>query len=406
MNQLFNGLSPRKILVVYGTRPEAIKMAPLIAALGRTPHLHPVIAVTGQHRQMLDQVNDLFGIVPSHDLAILTERQTLGDITCRVLNGVSSVIATERPDAVLVQGDTTTCFAGALAAFYAKVPLIHLEAGLRTGNAYDPFPEEINRRLTTQIAAVHLAPTPGARDNLLRDGVRPEDIAVTGNTVIDALLHVEACRLPLENPQVREISGRRLVLVTAHRRESWGEPMARVARAVARLAERFADMIFLLPAHLNPAVREVLLPPLRPFENVRITDPLGYGDLVRAVYDCELVLTDSGGLQEEAPTFGKPVLVLRDTTERPEAVHAGTVRLVGTDEDLIVNEATTLLTDPNAYRAMANAVNPYGDGQASRRCVGAIEHFFGLGPLHEEFGATLIPHSVPDAARVVDHFAA
>jgi UDP-N-acetylglucosamine 2-epimerase (non-hydrolysing) len=367
----------RKILVVYGTRPEAIKVAPLITALAASAHLQPITAVTGQHREMLDQVNSMFGIVPHHDLNIFSQRQSLEGITCRALEGVSAVIAEEKPDAVLVQGDTTTCFAAALAAFYQKVSVIHVEAGLRTGDAYNPFPEEMNRSMVSRIAALHLAPTDTSRQNLLAEGIPVERIAVTGNTVIDALLEVASRRLPLTNPDVRMLGDRRMVLITAHRRESWGEPMARAARAMARLAQMFPDMLFLLPAHLNPAVREILLPHLQYLENVLITEPLGYSDFVGAMRASHIVLTDSGGVQEEAPSLGKPVLVMRETTERPEAVVAGTVKLVGTDEDRIVNEVSRLLTDQSAYEAMAKAVNPYGDGLASERCVQSIEHFFG-----------------------------
>jgi UDP-N-acetylglucosamine 2-epimerase (non-hydrolysing) len=406
MTKLASGTAA-KVLVVYGTRPEAIKMAPVVAELGRSRHFEAVVAVTGQHREMLDQVNRLFGIQPRHDLNILAQRQLLGDVTNRVLQGVAEVIAQEKPDALLVQGDTTTCFAAALAGFYARLPIFHLEAGLRTGDILNPFPEEANRRLTAQIAALHLAPTPSAKANLLKDGVDRKHIVVTGNTVIDALLHVESCDLPVENGDLEKIAGRRLVLITAHRRESWGEPMARTARAIAALATAFPDIAFLLPAHRNPVVREVLLPPLSGLDNVIVTEPLGYGDFVRAMHRCDIVLTDSGGVQEEAPTFGKPVLVLRETTERPEAVSAGTVRLVGTDEALIVGEATRLLTDRAAYRAMAQAVNPYGDGQAARRGVRSMEHFFGYGSLPEEFGSKRkAPLLTPDTARVVDDFAA
>jgi len=375
----------RKILVVYGTRPEAIKVAPLIKALARSPHFDTVVAVTGQHRQMLDQVNSLFAITPDHDLNIITERQELQGITQRALEGVSNVVAEVRPDAVLVQGDTTTCFAAALAAFYRKVPVFHLEAGLRTGNLYDPFPEEMNRQLVSRIAALHLAPTATSRQNLLREGIAAEHISITGNTVIDALLDVATRNRPFENPDLDRLAGRRTILVTAHRRESWGEPMARAARAMARIAQRFPDTVLLLPAHLNPAVREVLLPVLQGLDNVLVTAPLGYGDFVKAMQASTLVLTDSGGVQEEAPSLGKPVLVMRETTERPEAVEAGTVRLVGTDEERIVREVATLLTDAAAYAAMAQAVNPYGDGQASQRCVEAIEHHFGLAARPADF---------------------
>lgn len=379
----------RKILVVYGTRPEAIKMAPLIAAISASAHLEGTVAVTGQHRQMLDQVNALFGIVPKHDLNIIVERQQLQGITCRALDGVSGLIAAEKPDAVLVQGDTTTCFAAALAAFYHKVPVIHLEAGLRTGDSYNPFPEEMNRRMVSQIASLHLAPTETARRNLVAEAIPAERIAVTGNTVIDALLEIATRRIPAINPDLRTLRGRRTILITAHRRESWGEPMARAARAMARLARHFPDIELLLPVHLNPAVREILLPELEHLPNVLITDPLGYSDFVGAMQASDIVLTDSGGVQEEAPSLGKPVLVMRETTERPEAVLAGTVKLVGTNEDLIFNEISTLLTDKAAYDAMAKAVNPYGDGHASDRCVKAIEHFFGHSARPMDFAQNL-----------------
>jgi UDP-N-acetylglucosamine 2-epimerase (non-hydrolysing) len=379
----------RNVLIVYGTRPEAIKMAPLIDELARSSYCRPTVAVTGQHREMLDQVNRLFDIEPSYDLNIITQSQTLETITSRVLAGVSSVIEAENPDALLVQGDTTTCFAAALAAFYRKIPLIHLEAGLRTGDRANPFPEEVNRRLTTQLAMLHLAPTNTSKANLLKDGVSESDIVVTGNTVIDALLTVSGKNNPVTNSDLGRIAGKKTVLVTAHRRESWGEPMAQTARAIARLARMFPAISFLLPAHLNPAVRAVLLPPLEGLDNVVITQPLDYCDFVRAMRDCSIVLTDSGGVQEEAPTFGKPVLVMRDTTERPEAVAAGTVRLVGTDENLIVNTVANLLTDRNAYRMMARAVNPYGDGHAAERAVRAIEHFFGFADRPAEFGSRI-----------------
>ncbi|WP_448071238.1 non-hydrolyzing UDP-N-acetylglucosamine 2-epimerase [Georgenia yuyongxinii] len=372
-------------MVVYGTRPEAIKMAPVVHALQASDVLEPLVMVTGQHRQMLDQVNNLFGIDPALDLAMMRDRQTLTGITVRALEGVSDAVERLRPDALVVQGDTTTSFAAALAGFYQKVPVFHVEAGLRTGDRYNPFPEEINRRLTTQLTSLHLAPTPTSRANLLAEGIDPARVLVTGNTVIDALLHVVG-RDDIAPPSaVTELKGRLMVLVTSHRRESWGEPMARTAAALARLAGLFPDIVFLLPAHLNPVVRETLLPPLASLDNVVITDPMEYGDFALAMRACHLVLTDSGGVQEEAPSLGKPVLVMRETTERPEAVDAGTVRLVGTDEDLIVDEVTTLLTDPAAYGQMSRAINPYGDGRAAARVAGAIEHFFGIGPEPIEF---------------------
>jgi len=372
-------------MVVYGTRPEAIKLAPVITRIDSSERLACTVVVTGQHRQMLDQVNELFDIRPHHDLDIIAPRQTLQDITVRALAGLGDVIREEAPDAVVVQGDTTTSFVAALAAFYEKIPVVHVEAGLRTSNPYSPFPEEINRRLTSQVASLHLAPTRTSRANLVAENIKPERITITGNTVIDALLDVVARRLPFDDPALERLDGRRMVLITAHRRESWGSPMAQAARAVRRLAQRYPDAAFVLPAHLNPVVREVLLPPLQGLSNVIITDPLPYGQFARLMQDSHLILSDSGGVQEEGPSLGKPVLVMRDTTERPEAVEAGTVKLVGTDEDRIVAEVSRLLDDSDHYTAMANAVNPYGDGQAARRSVQAIEHFFGLGDPPDEF---------------------
>lgn len=366
-------------MVVYGTRPEAIKLAPVITALSAAPGLDVVTVVTGQHRVMLDQVNGLFGIRPDVDLDVIQPRQQLHDLTARVMAGVTEAVREHRPDAVMVQGDTTTAFVAGLAAFYEQVPVLHVEAGLRTDDRYNPFPEEMNRRLTTQLASLHFAPTPLSRANLLADGTDPADIVVTGNTVIDALLEVLSRRVPVEDPALAVLDGGPAVLVTSHRRESWGEPMSRTAAAIARLAKEFPEVRFVLPAHLNPVVREVLLPPLQGFDNVTITEPLSYSDFSYAMNASSIMLTDSGGVQEEAPSLGKPVLVLRDNTERPEAVDAGTVRLVGTDEDRIVHEVATLLTDKTAYDAMAHAVNPYGDGLACTRIVAAVEQLFGLG---------------------------
>ena len=371
--------SRQRVLIVYGTRPEAIKLAPVVRSLQESPHLDVVVGVTGQHRAMLDQVDRLFGIVPDLDLDVIRPRQQLHEMTGRILGGLTDAIRSVRPDAVLVQGDTTTSFVAALAAFYEQVPVLHVEAGLRTQQRYDPFPEEINRRLTSQLTALHLAPTASARDNLLHDGIPAADVVVTGNTVIDALLDVVGRRLPLHDPALAAMAHGPWVLVTSHRRESWGAPIARSANAVARLAKEFPDVRFLVPAHLNPVVREVLLPPLEGFDNIVVTAPLSYADFAYAMAHSTLCLTDSGGVQEEAPSLGKPVLVLRETTERPEAVTAGTVRLVGTDEELIVREATRLLTDPVAYDAMARAVNPYGDGCAAARVRAAVEAFFGRG---------------------------
>jgi UDP-N-acetylglucosamine 2-epimerase (non-hydrolysing) len=379
MSGEFGSRESATVMVIYGTRPEAIKLAPVILGLMAQPHLRVVTVVTGQHRAMLDQVNELFGIVPDVDLDVIRERQTLPELTGRVMAGVTEAVQAHRPDAVVVQGDTTTSFVAGLAAFYQQVPVVHVEAGLRTGNRYDPFPEEVNRCLTSQLTSLHLAPTSTSRANLLREGIDPSTVVVTGNTVIDALLDTVSRNLPLENPAVEVLGAGPSVLVTSHRRESWGAPMARTANAIARLAKEFPDVAFLLPAHLNPVVREVLLPPLQGISNVTITEPLSYADFARAMDLSSILLTDSGGVQEEAPSLGKPVLVLRETTERPEAVEAGTVRLVGTDEDLVVTEVSRLLTNRVAYDRMAHAVNPYGDGHATPRIVAAIEDMLGLG---------------------------
>lgn len=368
-----------RVMVIYGTRPEAIKLAPVVIELQRSATLEVTVAVTGQHRAMLDQVNGLFGIVPDLDLDVIQPRQELYQVTQRILDGLTGPIRETAPDMIVVQGDTTTTYVAALAAFYEKVPVAHVEAGLRTHDRYNPFPEELNRRLTSQLTSLHLAPTAGSRANLLADGIDETDVVVTGNTVIDALLDVVSRELPLQDPALEVLDGGPSVLVTTHRRESWGEPMARTANAVARLAKEFPEVRFLLPAHLNPVVREVILPTLEGMENVTVTDPLSYSDFAYAMDRCSIMLTDSGGVQEEAPSLGKPVLVLRENTERPEAVTAGTVRLVGTDEDRIVREVSTLLTDPAAYDAMARAVNPYGDGHASPRIRGAVEQFLGSG---------------------------
>ena len=337
---------------------------------------------------MLDQVNRVFGIVPDHDLNIISPGQSLTEITVRSLAGLEPLLKAERPDLVLVQGDTTTCFAASLASFYQQIPVAHLEAGLRTDNPYNPFPEEINRRLTTQIACLHLAPTPIARNNLLACGVEPASITVTGNTVIDALLEVTASERPISDPTLRALASAppsRLLLVTSHRRESWGEPLRRTASAIARLVRAFPDLQVLLPAHRNPVVRDALLPSLEGLDRVHITEPLDYPDFCRALQLSTIVLTDSGGVQEEAPALGKPVLVLRETTERPEAVHAGSALLVGTDPDAIVAETTRLLTDAAHFNAMTRASNPYGDGLAAQRAVTAMAHLLGFGEEAAEF---------------------
>jgi len=384
---------PLRVLVAYGTRPEAIKMAPVIATLKKTRHLQPVVAVSGQHREMLDQVNELFEIVPDHDLDIISPGQSLTAITTRALAGYSLLLEDEPVSAVIVQGDTTTTFAAALAGFYHQIPVVHVEAGLRTDNPMSPFPEEINRRLTTQVASLHLAPTPLNKIHLMRDGVPEAAIRVTGNTIIDAFLDVASRGTPVGDASVDQAiaDGRRIMLLTAHRRESWGEPMAGIGRAVAELARRHPDILVVLPVHRNPRVRECLIPPLRGVRNVVVLEPLAYAPFCSLIAASALVLTDSGGLQEEAPSVGKPVLVMRDTTERPEAVHAGTVALVGAKEEEIIRMGSMLLDDRETYRAMSRAVNPYGDGVAAGRCVAAIERLLGVG---EE-----LPEFAPDAVE-------
>ena len=378
---------PITIMAIYGTRPEGIKMAPLVLALRDDPRFEVRVVVTGQHREMLDQVNQNFGIVPDSDLDIHAPGQSLMQISNRTLEGLTEVLKKDRPDAVLVQGDTSTTFVGALAAFYAEIPVVHTEAGLRTGNKYSPFPEEINRRLTGQIASLHLAPTAASRDNLLKENIDPSTIVVTGNSVIDALLITVASQPRIENPELaqRLAEGRPVVLVTAHRRESWGEPLEAVGRAIAALARQHPDHDFVFPAHRNPLVRDAIRPAIQDLKNVLMTEPLPYAQFCALLERASIILTDSGGVQEEGPSLGKPVLVMRETTERPEAVVAGAVKLVGTDEEVIVREVSTLITDQDEYSRMARALNPYGDGRAAERTVRALARHFGFDDLVEEF---------------------
>ena len=370
----------KKIMCVFGTRPEAIKMAPVVKAIEQNEHLQSIVTVTAQHREMLDQVLQLFGITPDYDLNLMKKNQTLTDITAGVLHGLEEILQKEQPDLVLVHGDTTTTFAATLAAFYQQIPVGHVEAGLRSGNLYSPYPEEANRKLTGVMAALHFSPTPEARNNLLRESADDEKIFVTGNTVIDALLttvhaHYEFADAALQ--QLLDSPGKK-VLITAHRRENQGAPMMHIFQAVRRLHETLPEVQFIFPIHKNPKVRELAAQILGDLERVHIIEPLDYEPFANAMFKVDLILTDSGGLQEEAPALGKPVLVLRDTTERPEAVTAGTVELVGTDEELIYQTALKLLTDADAYGKMANAVNPYGDGKACGRITAAIEYYFGI----------------------------
>ncbi len=375
-----------KVMIVYGTRPEAIKVAPVIAALAADDAIELDVVVTGQHRAMLDQVNDLFGITPRVDLDVMTDRQSLTGLAATVMTRLGQVVADSRPDALLVQGDTTTAAVAGLVAYYAGVPVLHLEAGLRSGRLDSPFPEEGNRKLVGQLAALHFAPTPEARANLLREGVAAADVVTTGNTIIDALLHATAVA-PAFDPAVQAVidSGRRLLLVTSHRRESWEGGIAATARAIGRIVEARPDVHAVIPLHRNPIVREAFAAALGPHERVTVIDPLDYHRFSALMAASHLILTDSGGVQEEAPSLGKPVLVTRDTTERPEGVAAGAARLVGTDEQRIVDEVLVLLDEPATYAAMAQAVNPYGDGLASGRVIAAIKAFFASGARMEDF---------------------
>ena len=365
-------------MVVFGTRPEAIKMAPVVAALKATPGLETLVCVTAQHRQMLDQVLDLFGLVPDDDLDLMAPGQSLPDLFARILTGMSTVLEARRPDLVLVHGDTSTTLATALAAFYARVPVGHVEAGLRTGDLQAPWPEEANRRLTAPITTLHFAPTARSRDNLLAENLLAGSIHVTGNTVIDALLAVVG-RIEAEPELATSLAarfpfldaGKRLVLVTGHRRENFGEGFEQMCLAIRDLAQR-GDTQVLYPVHLNPQVQAPVKRILGDVPGVVLVEPQDYLPFVYLMTRAHLILTDSGGIQEEAPSLGKPVLVMRDTTERPEAVEAGTVRLVGTDRARIVAEAARLLDDPDAHAAMARAHNPYGDGHAAARIAGII----------------------------------
>ena len=362
-------------MTVFGTRPEAIKMCPLVLEMRKyTDFIEPVVAVTAQHREMLDQVLELFAIKPDYDLNIMTSGQTLYDITVKALLGLKDVIAKAQPDLILVHGDTTTTFAGSLAAYYAQIQLGHVEAGLRTGNKFSPYPEEMNRKLTGSLADFHFAPTTVSRNNLLKENVPEKAIYVTGNTVIDALNTTVKKDFVFADPVINKAldSGKRLILMTTHRRENLGEPMRQVYRALKTTLEQHPEAAAIFPVHKNPKVREVVQAELAGTDRVYLTEPMDYEPFANLMNHADIVLTDSGGIQEEAPALGKPVLVLRDTTERPEAVVAGTVRLTGTGDDVVKEETCRLLDDAAYYRSMAEAVNPYGDGQACERIVRAV----------------------------------
>ncbi len=360
-----------KVLSSFGTRPEAIKMAPLVKELASRPEeFESVVCVTAQHRQMLDQVLQAFAITPDYDLNIMQQGQTLSDITARVLQGMEDVLSRVKPDIVLVHGDTTTTFAGALAAFYGQIAVGHVEAGLRTYDKYSPYPEEMNRQFVGCVADLHFAPTPQSRDNLLREGKRPETIVVTGNTAIDAL--ATTVRGDFSDEITEWAGGSRLIVLTAHRRENLGEPMHRMFRAIRRIVEEFPDVKVVYPVHLNPLVRQAAREELGDCDRVRLIEPQEVVEFHNLLARSYLILTDSGGIQEEAPSLGKPVIVLRDTTERPEGIAAGTLKLAGTREETIYTLVRQLLTDGQEYARMSQASNPYGDGQASRRIADAI----------------------------------
>lgn len=370
-----------KVMTVFGTRPEAIKMAPIVLELTKYPDLiTPIVTVTAQHREMLDQVLGLFQIKPDHDLDIMAAGQTLFDITTKAMMGLDKVLSEEKPDIVLVHGDTTTTFAGALAAFYHQITVGHVEAGLRTHNKYSPFPEEMNRKLTGSLTDLHFAPTDTAAANLAEENIKGENVFVTGNTVIDAL-HKTVCEeYKFDNEMLQNIDykNKKIILVTTHRRENLGEPMRHVYKALRQIVDEFADVEIVFPVHKNPKVREVVQTELGDMPNVHLIDPLDYEPFANLMYRSYLILTDSGGVQEEAPALGKPVLVLRETTERPEAVAAGTVKLIGTDKNRIYDETKTLLLDPLEYARMSGACNPYGDGKAAKRIIEAILWKYGL----------------------------
>lgn len=366
----------RSVLFVFGTRPEAIKMAPVIERVREHEGLRAVVAVTAQHREMLDQVLDLFGIVPDFDLDLMRERQLPEEVLARAVTALSALIRETQPDIVLVQGDTTTTLAGALAGFYARVPVGHLEAGLRTDDLANPFPEEANRRLVSQLATLSFAPTRHAADRLLAEGANPASVVFTGNTVIGAVTEV-ASRPAVLPPELATLTSgkRRLAVVTLHRRESWGAPLEQACLGIRDALDAVSDLVVVLPVHPNPVVGDVVERVLGSHERAVLTDPLGYLEFVQLLKACTIVLSDSGGLQEEAAALCKPLLLLRETTERPEGAEAGTLKLVGTDRAAIARETVALLGDPAAYRAMAEAPNPFGDGHAAEKTVGAIEEY-------------------------------
>lgn len=381
-------MEKKKIITIFGTRPEAIKMAPLVKELETREGIESKVCVTAQHREMLDQVLELFDITPDFDLNIMKSKQTLTGITNKVLEGLEEVFIQEKPDMILVHGDTTTTFSGALAAFYQQIKVGHVEAGLRTFDKYFPFPEEMNRKLTGALADLHFAPTKGSKANLLREGINEEDIFITGNTVIDAMLHTIKDNYKFENDLLNNIDfkNKKVIMITAHRRENWGQGIENICDALNKIVEENNDVELVYLVHLNPVVKDVVTKKLGNKDRIHLLSPLDTNETHNLMNKCFMVMTDSGGLQEEAPHLGKPVLVLRDVTERPEAVEYGTVKLVGTDIEKIVNEANLLIRNEDEYLKMSKAANPYGDGLASKRIADIIENYFKIRTLNiEEF---------------------
>lgn len=365
------GYNMKKVMLVFGTRPEAIKMCPLVKELKSRKNIQTIVCVTGQHKEMLNQVLNAFAVVPDYDLSIMQDKQTLFDITTNILNKIKDVLVKEQPNIVLVHGDTSTTFVTALASFYMQIPVGHVEAGLRTYNIYSPYPEEFNRQAVSILAKYNFAPTELSRDNLIKEGKDPNSVFITGNTAIDALK--TTVRSDYKHPELDWADGSRLILITAHRRENLGQPMHNMFRAIRRVLEEFSDVKALYPIHLNPVVRQIAREELSGLDRIRMIEPLDVIDCHNIMARSYLILTDSGGIQEEAPSLGKPVLVMRDTTERPEGILAGTLKLVGTEEQTIYNNFKLLLEDKTEYDKMSNASNPYGDGKAAQRIADIIE---------------------------------
>lgn len=368
-----------KVMTIFGTRPEAIKMAPLVKQLQETEEIESILCVTAQHREMLDMVLDLFQLKPNYDLDIMQHGQTISDITVKVLKGLESILQEVKPDIVLVHGDTTTTFIGALAAFYQQIAVGHVEAGLRSGNIYSPYPEEMNRKLTGTLTSLHFAPTEGNYKNLIQEGIKEKNIFITGNTVIDALLQVVKKDYVFDNHLLNQIDyiNKKVIVMTCHRRENWGEPMENIFEAIIEVVKKHRDVEVVFPVHLNPKIRSLAEKVMGGVEAIHLIEPLDYEPFANLLNRAHLILTDSGGIQEEAPALGKPILVLRTETERPEAVEAGTVKVVGVEKDMIIKEVDKLLLNSEHYLQMANAVNPYGDGMASKRIVTALKYYFG-----------------------------